>query len=691
MNITFKNLFFLLFFASFLFINLNFGSTSSLNATVLINCPFYVKLNFSNTYLLSSYLNFSYLIQTTKNCKIPNLSGKIYFWKSNETQNSEFSTTDLNLSNISNISKNYIINVNPEYFSGGNYYGNISLSGKFYPEFSNGPVEFQTILPPSLNFKSINFTNNLNQYSPLVITDTIENNGTLSINKIFYLNLKIITPKNISIKKQYGINPISGQSNLTKILYLYSVSNETGQYSVTQNITYSYSYVLKNITYSFTQNTINYKFNYTVKNLSNVVYPGSSSSVSVIKITSRPLPPSVISNVSYISTPELVTLNVNQSYIYNLNFFNNFNDPVWINMSTINVTGINLSLSSKDIYLLPYQSISVSLTLFTSKYAKLGTNIIPIKESITDSNHVPINYTQFILGIVSNTKNSSLIVNNILSLNNSKDIEGTIEVKNIHNYSISNSTVTLTLPAIITDNINNIILSGSLSNVIYTNNSYLLSWDIPYMNSGMKSYLYYYIKNVSNILSSEVPSIAFSIPQNVLPNSNLNLYNTEIPTIYTNQINNINFTLIYNGTIPNNITAILSAPKGISISNAEQHFNVLPNTVFSPNFNISTDNNSGTYILKLYFYSNNINKNYTFNMIVLPKLKIQEINEIQNTTSLNSIKVSNYIIYYIYGVIGALLIITIIIINHKSIKKSKYNENRAKKLKELNEQIKRGE
>ncbi len=685
--------YYLIFISLFLLISIVSGnSIKSLNATVAINCLFTVNLNGQNVYLLSNTVPFNYTINASKNnnCNISEISGALYFWKENQTKNEGFNALNITLFNVTNQSKLHDIYANTSKLISGKYYANLSFVKSYFKEVTNGPLLFQVVTPPEINVKLVNFTNSVTQYSPVTLQFLINNNGTLSTNNNTYMNVKIMGPQNFSMNKIYPISSIGSNSNITKVLSFYSISNITGVYTITENVSYFYNYTYKNKTSSYTKNTTNYIVNYTVSTTSPTSNSGSSSSNHVSKkITSRPTPPSIVSNVSYVTTPALITLINNQSSIYSVNLYNNYSDSVWVNISTSNISGIALSLSSKNVYLLPHQSLSVGLTIASSNNAKQSTKILPLNEHITNTNHTSVNYTQFIFLQLLPKDNNQVYLKNVLSLNNSKDIEGTIAVKNTKNYTI-NGTVTALIPSIITNNAKNIILSGGQGKVLKSNTSYTLDWNVSALASNDSTYLYYYIKNVSNILLAQTPTLTFSIPPKTSKNPSISLYDTEIPTLYTNQSGVINFTFLYTGTTVNNITATLSSSSALNIGNAQQSFKVIPNTVFSPSYNIGSTSKSGTYYLTLYLSGSGLAKNYTFEAIVLPELETPELSNINNTTP-SGITNTKYLNYYGYDMIIALVAISILIIIHKHKNKAHYNEGRVKKLKEINEQIKRGQ
>lgn len=685
--------YYLIFISLFLLISIVSGnSVKSLNATVAINCLFTVNLNGQSVYLLSNSIPFNYTINSSKNndCNISEISGALYFWKVNQTQSEGFKSLNITLFNVTNQSKLHNIYSNTSKLISGKYYANLSFVKNYFKEITNGPLTFQVVTPPEINVKLVNFTNSVTQYSPVTLQFLINNNGTLSTNNNTYMNVKIIGPQNFSMIKNYSLGSIRSNSNLTKVLSFYSISNTTGVYTITENTSYSYNYTYKNKTSSFTKNTTNYIVNYTVSTISPVSNSGSSSSNPVTKkITSRPTPPSVVSNVSYVTTPALITLINNQSSLYSVNLYNNFSNSVWVNISTTNVSGVSLSLSSKNVYLLPHQSLSVGLTLSTSNTKKQNSKILPLNEHITNTNHTSVNYTQFIFLQLLPKNNNMVYLKNVLSLNDSRDIEGTIAVTNTKNYTI-NGTVTALIPSIITNNAKNIVLSGGQGTISKSNTSYKLDWNVSTLASNDSTYLYYYIKNVSNLLLAQTPTITFSIPQKTSKTPSLSLYNTQIPTLYTNQSGIINFTFLYTGTTANNITATLSSSSGLNIGNAQQSFKVIPNTVFSPSYNIGSTSKSGTYYLTLYLTGSDLLKNYTFEAVVLPELETPELLNINNTTP-STIVNNKYLEYYGYDMILALITISILIIIYKNKNKTSYNERRVKKLKEINEQIRRGQ
>ncbi|MGC8479658.1 MAG: hypothetical protein ACP5M9_03250 [Candidatus Micrarchaeia archaeon] len=682
-----KNLFLFLLVPLFL-MSTSYSISTSLNATVTINCPFTLNISSENIFLLYNNLNFTYTANTSKDCKINNINGILYIWRTNQTESSAFIGNTITIYNITQKPKNYTIYINKSKLSSGTYYANVSSYKKFYPEITNGPILFQTIYPPIISIENMIYSNTINQFSPLAISYNIQNTGNLSVSNSTYLNI-LIKNNNTTIKQKYKLGSILSNSNITKILSLSSITNKTGTYKILENITYSYLYTFKNKTYLFTGITQNYTFNVTVvSNINLVSYPGSSPSP--VKVTTLPVPPSLVANVSYLSTPEYITMLPNQNYLYSLNLYNNFQKPVWVNITIPKINGLTLSLSSKNIYLLPNQSITSHLSIYATN-PNQSTYTIPIIENITDFSYKSIIYTQYILLNVENIKKQNPnILNTIISLNNSKDILGTITILNNKNTTIFNATGTLILPSLITNNSKNIILSGYQGSVNTSKNYYILNWNIPVLIKNSSAVLYYYIKNVSNIMVSEQPTVAFSTPSKQSNSSTLKIFNLEIPTLYTNESSQINFTMLYTGPGINNITVSLSPILGLNIANNPQSFSVFQNTEINSNFNIGANSRSGTYLMTLYLSGKGINENYTFNLIVLPEQKPLIVPQLNNESKGPATIQSNIINYYTYGVVLAILIIASII-TYKRFNISRYNQYRSQKLKRIGEQIKRGE
>ena len=110
-----------------------------------------------------------------------------------------------------------------------------------------------------------------------------------------------------------------------------------------------------------------------------------------------------------------------------------------------------------------------------------------------------------------------------------------------------------------------------------------------------------------------------SIPSAIGLTNLIRIVNFSLPSLYTNSTAKVSADVLYTGTGPQTVSFYLTAPPGITVSNASQYTDALPNMLISKSFYITTNKNTGTVILTLYIDTKGSNLTYSLPLIVLAK------------------------------------------------------------------------
>lgn len=654
----------------------------SVSANVSVVCPIYRNMSVSTFYVTSSNIIFNYSLATAVNCGvIRSMNGTLDIWSAKSTPlNPVFSNT-LEAENISMSKKTFEISLGRN-LSIGSYYVNISFNSKYYRQQNNSPAEFLVATPANILITSASSTPSVSIGSPVTFYTSMENAGNLSSTSNTVLHMEIAGPGGFANETNYTIGAIGANSNVSRSVTLYTVSPNIGTYNVSEYVTYYSSYSLGHKTYaSGEQTSPKYAFSYAV-----VKRPSSSPPPP----KPVPPPPASINNVVYTSTPVLVTTFSGKSAVSPLSVYNRNSVPIWVNFTDPAIpAGISVSTSAGSLYLPPNQGASVSVLLNVSSSLQPGSYIAGLPETITPVNGTPTSYTQYITVVVEspNTSKPSLL-NTITALNNSKNVQGEVEVLNPTSTNIYNTTASISIPGIVARNTSDISIAGAAGNVSFSSGVYNIEWYLPVLPAGATSTLYYTVKNATDLAAFESSPISFTVPSQV-PISTIKLFNINIPTFYANVSGMLSVGALYSGTRPNNITFSVLGPPSMTVINNTQSFSVLPNTVLLPRFKIFAPA-SGTYVVTLFVSGAGISDNYTFDLVVLPRPVVTTTVAVTTTIPQKPAELKGYMPYSI-GIAAAIAILVALIEMHKKRYRARYNPERAAKLRELKEHIRRVE
>lgn len=541
----------------------------------------------------------------------------------------------------------------------------VALSLAVALSFSQTATSNLTSIPANIILTNVSIPATFGSHSTLLFTVGLENNGGLASSNIT-LNAHISGPSSYNDSFAGGaLSPLENES------LIISRENRTilpGNYRITLNANY-----IVNGTVQYT-NSLNGSYNVT----SVQTWPNETKTL----IQQN-------ANLSITYAPLYTSLFLNNQSISQIGLKDSSPFAELVNISTKrNYTSL-IALSTNSVYLQHNESLYVQ---FVIKSRNANTSIasydIPINFNITNSQGGKSNLTEhIILSIDNSTPYQPRVLNELDILNSSNSIIGTVELSSAINSSLQNATLTTILPAAAAANITQIMTYGMNATIAKYGSRYEIIWQPPYLPAGQVVYGYYTLKDAkSDNIALHIQNI-LSVPSQLKPTNLLKIINFSIPTFYTNSTEQLSVSVLYTGTQEQPVYIYLTAPPGTSVYNSSQSFNATPNEMLDKTFTIKSSKNSGTLILTLYVNTQGANLTYSLPVLVLQS----ESTGHSQSKSPPILPAINYKQFELYGEIGggillAVLLIyaIILIINHP-----RYNGERAKRLLNIREQIKR--
>ncbi len=651
-------------------------SSSSLSANVNVICPFKVELNSFPTYIKYSEISLNYSITSLYNCSIGNIFGYL-----NITSKNSNSIKYEKVINLSGLNKNYnsTILLNTSSFPD-NLTINLSFSGENF--YNTTKKSLLLILPANIvisNFVAVPNQTNVN--SQIIFSINLSNIGDLASNNIL-MNLSISGPVSSNLTfDEPALSP--GENENITIIEPENLTSVPGRYNATVLITFNTSgypnikgYFKKRIAYTILQNQY-----------------GTSSSPSS---PSPPRPKTFITSfpqLSILTVPIYISTEQGTQTTSSLNIFNTGSVSELLNMSVPQKFSSIISFSSKNIYINPKSSLSISLNFIGSNILAPGFYTIPINITTHIINGSSETEEEFVtLDIYNSTYLKPTISTQVILTNNTSDAFGTIYISAPFNKSLSNITLITKLPLSLAKNISQISAYGIQNNLTISNGYYNINWYIPYLKRGQNTYAYYQIKNISDQSFLQNTQNIFAAQSNLTPSSSLDILKINVPTFYTNSTNRLTITSLYTGTTDSKVSFILSNYGSLNIENPIQTFNVSPNKLFYTNFNISTNSSTGTMLIALFIKGTNVNYSYSIPILVTNKINNTEINTKKAQNTINSTASSfEYLINSttIYISVTLLFLFILIVYLVTKMNKSRYNKERSQELRRIKDQVER--
>jgi hypothetical protein len=649
-----------------------YAYSASINATVLVQCPFGVNLNTHTVYPKLPNQTANFTIYTTVNCIISNMSGKFFIIESN---GSVVYTQSINNINATQKTSTYKFNFDPSNIPNGLQNAKISFTYFKFTNYSSNKILLNNIT--NVIIKNFSTSQKLLMHSNQQFYISLRNIGGFALSNSISIKLRVIGPSNASLNfpSNYSLAPLQ-YLNITATMTNLTV--QPGNYKAMLNVTYPTNNT-NGIVLTSKYNVINY----TVISPPVVTKP--------IQLISPPIHIITIPQFSLISFPFALSLNTNQSTLEIVKIKNNVNTTEYVNISVPGSYKNLVNLSATNLAITPKQTVGIDIAFTAQKIYPPGSYIIPINinASILNSSASETAYTT--LSIYNST--TSHLLPSIILMNNTKDASGIIKITNPTNKNFTNMVVKAMLPINVTKSALYINSYGLPSQINTVNGSYIISWYINNLPTSSTTFAYFSISNItaqpmlnriSSLLTTEPIPVSSSI---------LKIVDIDVPTYYVNSSNYIRITLLYTGTQKQKIAFYLTGPINATIYNSTQYVNATPNEVFTKTFLIKPSS-SGTMMLNLNINTENATLNYSMPTLVLPKPT--SINVTNTTKQILITPEIPYIISkiltikYLGMAVGLIIFLVLIIYMLKSRNKSKYSSDRAEKLRRIRETIKRG-
>ncbi|MGC8670031.1 MAG: hypothetical protein ACP5TL_02675 [Candidatus Micrarchaeia archaeon] len=648
-----------------LLISVNVASTETINASVLVQCPFALNLTMKHLYIRMPNQEANFTVFTYANCTIPNMNGMFIIQAKNGSQ--VYFKQIQNVS-ASTIPSTYNFSFNPSNISAGSYFASLSFTYALFSKTSK--AKFLLGNPSNITIENFSTTSSLPLYAPQQFLIVLKNTGSFAISNSISVKISTFGPSSAALKLPSNYSLLPSQ-NVSISVTMYNSTQYPGSYTALLNVTYPIN---------GTNGTV-LKSSY--KSINYIVLSPPAPPHKPVPVTIKPLPA-----FSLMSFPFFEMLLVNKTYSSVIDIKNNANVTEYVNLSIPSQYSMFMGLSATRVSIEPHQTIGITAKITAPSSMPAGQYIIPINISASLYNKTS-SETIYTTMSISNTSTGSALPS-VNLLNNTNSAAGTVEITNPTGLNLSNVQVKTILPAGVVTNVSQIGAYGLPYSISMVNGSYVVTWSVGALPRYSSTYAYISLSSIKeqNLLTHV--STVFSIPSPSTPSSILKIIDINTPTFYANSTGVISVTGFYTGTLPQHLTISLSGPPNIYVYNSTQYANMTPNMVFMKNFFV-TVGQTGTVLLDFYASTQGANVSYTIPILVISR-------PITSTTSISSTTIPikpkpSIPIYEIieYAFLSAifLIIVSLIVVVSKRYKKPKYDSERAEKLKEIREEIKR--
>ena len=667
---------------------ISFGSSASLQANVMVECPFHLSENSLSIYNIGSSITLNYTIYTQAQCTINTLQGSLVLQYSGN--NVQVLSDPLVTTAIQSPALYDLPTINSVSLSPDSYRAIVSFSTY---GASNESIRSFTLISP-VNIILADLSVSPSQASvglPLTFTMNLVNDGQLASGDIG-LNIIINGPQYLDISEPASaLSP--SQSELVSFMISNDVTGISGSYSVSAYATFtSGGAVLQSNTGSAS---------YYVAAPVTPPAPSQSSSQPVVSVPQLTLS----------SVPSYSSVQIGSSILSGMSIQNIVGVPETVILSIPQQFNNLFSLAAHSVYLMPNESLQVPMAFNANNTNQTGVYVIPVNISITALNGTPVTRTQYLTYVVQRSSYNVSLYNQISLSQGSATVTTTLV--GARNSSLTNATLITTLPgAVVKDasqvrtyglpatvttfNGTNMSMepgglrkgrlatfapTGKLSMPSYT----IIRWLVPYLPQGKTVTMAYTISNPLNVgLLTSVQNLLV-VQSQPAPASILRVVSIQTPTFYENSSNKVTVGVLYTGTEQQDVKFVLSTTGMASITNPVQIVNASPNQFIQKSFSIRTANLTGTLLFTLYISSENASLNYTLPVIVLQ-------NNALPTTTMPQIIPSNIPIgKYAPWIAGVALVCIIAFLIQGIRRRPRYQEGRAKELIRIREQIKRSD
>lgn len=394
--------------------------------------------------------------------------------------------------------------------------------------------------------------------------------------------------------------------------------------------------------------------------------------------------PATIGNLTVTTVPVQAIMQQNTSQILDIGVTNGGRLSVQADISVSGTTDLGLGLSSSEVTLSPGSSQVVQMAI--NPPAGLKSGIYPILLNITGTQQggPPVSRSMYMSLLIGNSVGISPLAYAVLNMQPSANtVTATLAVTDPRNGTLYNVSASLILPSAAARSVHDIRISGAAGSVTEQNNSYVLTWDIPYLTRSSGAYLFYTITNASSALPLTAASLSFSVSSQAPRAGELTLFGMHAPTLYTNQSGYVTVEALYTGSQAENVTFTLVMPPSTPVLSASRTFSSHTNEVLDMDFEIPRIGAAGTYLMTLYVSGRGINQTY-----FLP-LTVESPASGQAPVEGERLVINLW--YLVAAGAGAAAVIIAAGTARRVGRRPLYRSRSVERLKELREQIKKGQ
>mgnify|MGYP001626351917 CR=1 FL=1 len=654
-------------FLSFMLASAHASGSGTVTASVYVICPGKIAFSPSSafSYLKPFNITLNYTVAPTSNCIIPNVTGN--FTLVNKVNQSIAYIKAIKLYNISSPLKNEI-SFGTNSIANGTYYAEIDLKEYTYPIRNSSTIFLFN--PANIIAKASVYPSSASPATPISLVISLFNNGELASNTI-RLNISVAGPQSFSLyKNESPLSPGSGEN----VTFTFSNLTATGAYNVVVKARYSTT-----LQKQVLSNTSTATASFSIYSPTPTPIP-TPTPTPVPTPTSVPKPIVPLPTVGIISAPLLSSSIQGTPSISQISLINNGNATETVSISVPKIYSSIVSVSASSFAIKPNENIAVQLSFTPNLTMAPGTYVIPLNVTATIQNRSTTAKEYVSFTVYSQSSPSKDILNQVLLSNNTNIANGVLQIRNPTNSTIFNLRIATMIPKIVASNLSQISAYGLANNITESNGYYVINWLVPYLPKGGSAYAYYTISKPRNQnLLTNIQNI-MTVPTTYAPSTQLKVVEINVPTFYANSTGSISMEELYTGTSLQQVSALLIAPPGISVSPSMYIVNASPNTVLTQEFKIKVSS-PGTLMLNLYLSTQGFNTTYTIPLVVLP---------MPTTTTIPQVVVPSkpsYLPGYIAAII--LLLIILIFLGSRRSRGPRYSEERVSSLKEIKEMIKR--
>lgn len=634
------------------------GSTTQVNASVTVICPFGLSLSMLSTYPRVPIISVNYTATATSACAVGNLTGSF---------------------KVLNSSSNAIVYQEPVGILGNGHpqlHGSVSFSTSNMANSSYTGLLSLDVGPYTAStqntFVLLNYANVLiTQFSApqsvglgaaLPFFVSLQNVGQVASSPIT-LSLHVAGPQ--PFNTVYVFSALSpGQSSNTTI----ALANETGvagSYNATLVATYN--------SLGQTENSTPATVSYSVTVPQQSIPVSTSTGGLPVNVTNLP-PNLVFTYMPLIISGQPGTIEQSQIGLRNTGPLEE-----QIGLGVPGVYSGLLGLSSYSVSLAPNESTTVQVFLKPNLTLQTGVYTVPINVSVVYQGGGMANITEYItFSLFRQNATQPSISTQMYRINSTGTASGVISIIAPRGRDISNTTLVQWIPASVAANLSDLSFYGLPTVITLENGTYKVVSYIGNLPRNQTLYEYYSIKGAIDPQLMLRSQYEFYTLSQTNSSSILRLAGISAPTVTSNSIGIITVSVLYTGTKPANVSFYAVPPPQITLQNYTQNASAVPNELLVKQFKIIGHSSNGTFILQLYIRTLGANLSYGIPILINPPPQFKPS---QSTPLIP--------FYLRVAIFIVLIVIVIALLRSRFGGRQTYSSERAGRLVRIKEQIKR--